>query len=65
MRQEVAEAVQVLRSHGDRHVHYIDGLEIFGPADARLLPDELHPNAEGYKLMGGRFVEKVAARFFV
>jgi hypothetical protein len=65
MRQEVAEAVQTLRSHGDQHIHYIDGLDIFGPKDAHLLPDELHPNAEGYKLMGSRFAEKVAARLFV
>lgn len=65
MRQEVAQAVQTLRNQGDQHVHYIDGLDIFGPEDVHLLPDELHPNAEGYKLMGRRFAEKVAARFFV
>ena len=40
-------------------------LELFGPDLAHLLPDDLHPNAEGYKIMGQNFVDKVASRFFV
>ena len=31
---------------------YRDGLELFGEADEHLLPDLLHPNGEGYELMG-------------
>ena len=60
MRQEVRAAVEDLRAHGDGAVHYVNGLEILGEADAHLLPDELHPDAEGYRLMGRRFLEKVA-----
>ena len=64
MRQEVAAAVSALQAHGDRGLHYVDGLEILGPEHAHLLPDNVHPNAEGYKLMGRHFLEKVAARAF-
>lgn len=65
MRAEVAAAVELLRAHGDENIHYVDGLEIFGPQDAHLLPDNLHPNAEGYALMGQRFLDKVARVYFV
>ena len=64
MREEVAEAVQIMKDRGDRSIHYIDGLELFGPDLAGLLPDELHPNAEGYKILGQNFVDKVANTVF-
>ena len=64
MRQEVAAAVETLRAHGDRHVHYVDGLRIFGPEHAYHLPDNLHPDAEGYKIMGRNFLREVAASVF-
>ncbi len=65
MRQEVAEAVEALKGMGDVNLHYVNGLELFGPDLAHLLPDDLHPDAEGYKIMGQNFVDKVASRFFV
>lgn len=52
MRQEVAAAVHTLQEHGDGNIHHVNGLDILGPDHAHLLPDNLHPNAEGYKLMG-------------
>lgn len=64
MRDEVAAAVEALRSCGDTNIHYIDGLEIFGSDLAHLLPDELHPDAEGYKVMGKNFLQKVAVQYF-
>jgi hypothetical protein len=64
MREEVASAVEVLRAHGDRNVHYVDGLRVFGPDLAHLLPDELHPNAEGYRRMARNFLREVAAPLF-
>jgi lysophospholipase L1-like esterase len=39
----------------DPNLSYLSGLELFGQADADLLPDGLHPNPEGYRLMGQRF----------
>jgi len=64
MREEVAAAVATLREHGDTNVHYVSGLEIFGPDLVDLLSDGLHPNAEGYKVMGRNFLEKVARVYF-
>ena len=65
MREEVAAAANTLWAQGDTHIHYIDGLSIFGPDSAHLLPDDLHPNPEGYQLMGERFIAQVAEQFFV
>ncbi len=63
MRNEVAAAVATLQAQGDRNLHYVDGLTVFGPDSAHLLPDDLHPNAEGYRLMGKNFIEKVTPLF--
>ncbi|HEX2036940.1 MAG TPA: SGNH/GDSL hydrolase family protein [Chloroflexota bacterium] len=64
MREAVAGAVEALRAHGDRHVHYVDGMTLFGPDLLPFLPDDLHPNAEGYQAMGQNFLREVAARYF-
>jgi hypothetical protein len=65
MREEVAGAVETLRAHGDRNVYYADGLSLFGPDLVPLLPDGVHPNAEGYRALGENFLREVAARYFV
>ena len=65
MRQEVAEAIQTMKDNGDSNLHHVNGLELFGEDLAHLLPDDLHPNAEGYKIMGKNFAQKVAGKFFV
>lgn len=64
MRDEVAEAVVAMQGLGDSNLYYVDGLELFGPDLAHLLPDDLHPDAEGYKIMGGNFARKVAGKYF-
>lgn len=64
MREEVAAAVAALQAAGDRNLHYVNGLDIFGADYAHLLPDELHPDAEGYQRMGKNFVKQVANRYF-
>lgn len=56
-RQAVAKAAQILKEHGDKNIHYLDGLKLFGENLAHLLPDNLHPNAEGYQIMGKNFLE--------
>ena len=48
MRTEIAEATRMLREHGDADVHLIDGLDVLGADEGHLLPDGLHPNADGY-----------------
>ena len=59
IRSEVAAAVEILQQRGDRHLHYRDGRDWFGPADKAHLPDGLHPDAAGYKLLGYRFGEQI------
>lgn len=55
MRGLLEQVVATRREAGDEAISYLSGLELFGPADLRLLPDDLHPNTEGYHLMGERF----------
>lgn len=56
--RELLEIVVAARTKsGDRHIRYLSGLELFGPADHADLPDDLHPNAAGYARMGERFHE--------
>ena len=65
MREHVQEAVSRIKQYGDDNLHYVNGLDIFGPDLVHLLPDALHPNDEGYGRMGANFVEKVARRWFI
>ena len=65
MREEVQAAAEALQAHGDTQVHYVDGLSVFGPDFVHLLPDNLHPDAEGYRVMGKNFVNVVAEKIFV
>lgn len=58
MRDELQEAVALLRGQGDKHLFYLDGLRILGSEYAAYLPDDLHPNAEGYRIMADN-VEKI------
>jgi hypothetical protein len=58
-RTHTAEAVLRLRDFGDEHVHLFDGLDLLGPEDAGYLPDDTHPNADGYELIGRRAAENV------
>ena len=55
MRELLVQVVASRRAAGDAAIRYLDGLSLFGEADAHLLPDDLHPNTEGYRLMGQRF----------
>ena len=65
MREEVQAAAEALKAHGDKQVHYVDGLSVFGADYVHLLPDDLHPDAEGYRVMGKNFTTVVAEKFFV
>lgn len=64
MREEVQAAAEALRAHGDKQIHYVNGLDVFGTDLGHLLPDDLHPNAEGYRTMGQNFITEVANKFF-
>jgi hypothetical protein len=45
------------RAGSDGHLHYLDGLRLFGPEDADELPlpDRLHPDGATHRLVGERF----------
>lgn len=55
--REQLRAIVEQRRAGDPKLHYVDGLELYGPNDnLRLpLPDELHPDAASHRLIGERF----------
>ena len=57
IRDIVRSVVAARVAYGDRNLHYLDGLELFGEADAADLPDDLHPNEAGYYRMGERFAQ--------
>lgn len=63
MREELLEAVRLMRDMGDRNLHYIDGLQVMGPEFLSYLPDRLHPDAQGYKIMGERVLEQFESVF--
>lgn len=57
MRQLLAESVEKFRAAGDRHIHILDGRKVIGPGDESFMPDELHPDADGIRLMADRFLQ--------
>lgn len=59
VRTLVEALVGVRRGLGDHNLHYMDGLDLFGAADAADLPDDLHPNPAGYRRMGERFARRL------
>lgn len=59
VRELIQEVVAVRQRAGDTNLHYLNGLQLFGEADAVDLPDDLHPNPAGYARMGERFAKAV------
>jgi lysophospholipase L1-like esterase len=55
VRELEAEVVASRRTAGDTNLHLVQGPDLFGPDDARDLPDGLHPNPTGYQRIGERF----------
>ena len=64
MRAEVRGAVAALNSHGDNATFYIDGRDIVGPAEAHIMPDELHPSGDGQTVVAAKFDQIVGARLW-
>jgi hypothetical protein len=55
--RQTLERIVAERASQDPNLHYLDGRRLFGESDVALLPDNLHPNAAGYRLIGERFTE--------
>ncbi|MGH7143046.1 MAG: SGNH/GDSL hydrolase family protein [Planctomycetota bacterium] len=64
MRRELAAAAKILRTDGDRNLHFVDGASVMGPEHINLMPDRCHPSPEGYKVMGANFTRQVARKYF-
>ena len=60
IRVALAEIVQRRRT-ADPNLHYVDGLRLYGDADAERmpLPDNLHPGPDVQRLIGERFADQV------
>jgi hypothetical protein len=59
IREEIEAALDALRQNGADNLHYLHGLQLFGSEYSSYLPDGLHPDAEGYRIMGSRFEQWV------
>ena len=55
--REILEEVVETRSADDLHLHYLDGLRLFGEGDLAELPDGAHPSPAGYVQLGERFAD--------
>lgn len=64
MREQVAQAVDILRAHGDANLHLLNGHDLLSPDDRDRLPDFLHPDTQGYGLMAERFAAKLGGVLF-
>lgn len=47
---------QIVNERDDANLYFMNGLELFNDGDLGMMPDLLHPNSAGYRLMGERFV---------
>lgn len=56
-----ADLESIVARRSDANLHYLNGLQLFGEADFHLMPDGLHPNAQGYLLIGERFASYLAS----
>ncbi|WP_020390486.1 GDSL-type esterase/lipase family protein [Kribbella catacumbae] len=62
VRSCVSLGVQALIDRGDHALHLIDGRTILSETEAlALYGDDVHPNAEGYRLIGSRLAPRLAA----
>lgn len=59
IRRELAALAE--RRASDPNLFFLDGTELYGEADAELLPlpDDLHPGPEAHQLIGNRFADSM------
>ena len=48
---------EIVATRADVNLHCMNGLTLFSQSDEDNLPDKLHPNSAGYRLMGERFAD--------
>lgn len=57
IREILAEIVST-RSARDPNLFYLNGLELFDAVEAQTMPDGIHPDAEGYRLIAQHFIDR-------
>ncbi len=62
--REQLRAIVAQRAAGDPNIHYLDGLDLYGPQEHETLPlpDALHPDSASHQLIGERFADWIIAR---
>lgn len=60
VRDTVHAAVTLLQQQ-DPVLHLLDGRDVLGTDDVHLLHDGLHPDGDGYRLMGSRLADRLGA----
>jgi len=66
MRSEIEDAVARMADRGDANLHCFDELSIFGEDLVEdHLPDQVHPNGDGYEIMGRNFSNVVFEKITV
>jgi len=63
MREIHKEIVDTCRRYGDCNIWYADGMKIFGEAELKYMPDELHPDADGQFALADNFIREVFGQF--
>ncbi|WP_432246168.1 SGNH/GDSL hydrolase family protein (plasmid) [Arthrobacter sp. G.S.26] len=54
VRELLTQHVAIRREDGDKNLHLLNGLDLFGADDSGDLPDDLHPNTNGYARIAKR-----------
>ncbi len=65
MREDIQKAVESFRKRGDKNIHYLNGLDLIGPIQQKHLPDNVHPDGEGYKILGHNFIHAVFDKLMI
>lgn len=61
-RRENNEAVGRLLEAGDDNLYLFNAAELFGKTHSRYLPDGVHPDGEGYEILGDMMAEHVVSK---
>ena len=62
MRKILSEIVDLYNIHGDRNIHYINGLDIMGAEALNVMSDRVHPDAGGQSVLAEGFIREVLDR---
>ena len=54
--RSILESIVEQRSVSDNNLYYLDGLKLFNQQDALTMPDGIHPDAAGYRVIAQKFI---------